>query len=330
MSEYNPSGLDLSRITERLNPVDGQFNDCPIEHCLAMDGGDYAKVWDRWFPHNECRLGWSGDVWKSGSSLLPEEVGNLSFDRKVRIWESTVISTDWAYQASYEENPAIQSSVFRVRNPVFDPNWRVFGKVGSSVWRWSCKKDFNTSVHAFNAIPNFRPDGFEVLFDHASHHNERGYAAYNRNHFYDGPLAYVLHWKGKPVAVTSFAIMKGMKLGITQVQMINRKGNRFLYKVDLKESILDAYRAAFVGFEVCLVTGDSLARSIEKQYRNCLSDVVKRKSYDSDSEARRQKQMCQIKGLLDDFSSVKDRIVETYAQESERSFRSCGYTFTPQ
>src|SRR5581483_4269851 len=128
---------------------------------------------------------------------------------------------------------------------------------------------WNEVVDAYNALRSFSvmPEkGFELLLDHSTYYNEYGWSHYNRLYL-DGVFGYLLLYKGEHVLTIGFSIMGGKRLLIQQVQAPARKGNRALYRLphNRVEFVIELFERHFEGYELSLVTGESLVEKTLSQ-----------------------------------------------------------------
>lgn len=152
------------------------------------------------------------------------------------------------------------------------------------------QRSWNDLVSAYYAIPefDFGPE-FDVRFDHSRYFNWWGRAYHigeqirkmempwdeksiywdNNELYIDGVFAYLIYYKGKHVLTLGFSL-GGKKVLLSQVQLRNQRGNRWLYKLPLDyfdyavTRFSDHFRHH--GFDVCLVQGQSLADQIASWY----------------------------------------------------------------
>jgi len=148
--------------------------------------------------------------------------------------------------------------------------------------------NWNLLVDAYYAIPSFNfGNNFETRFDHSSYFNYWGTAQhvydtlakksegmswtakekfYEENILYlDGVFGYLIHLNGKHVLTIGFSLADG-KILLSQIQLRNIKGNRWLYKLptNLLNYVVDRLYTHFSKFnlDIYLVSGESLAKRI--------------------------------------------------------------------
>jgi hypothetical protein len=178
------------------------------------------------------------------------------------------------------------ASVFMLRsheiNRKFDevPEYRIFDKIASSMWRWGYgdfRDDWSSLVDAYRGIRNFSfglPD-FEVTLGHTTGNNECGRCEQDRELFLDGVFGFLVHYKGVHIMTIGFTIARDKKLVLTQVQMKKEKGNRFLFKLPTScvEYALTLLARHFPMFTICLLEGDMSVKKYLGQYRALLENT---------------------------------------------------------
>lgn len=174
----------------------------------------------------------------------------FTFDELLKHWWSDVVTS--TISDELENNPA----------------YMFFSKLSNSMWHWGTKKDWNTYVKFFYAATNLDIGlpGFEVYLDFASGFNVFGRSQFARK-FCDGALCYHLVRDGKHALTIGWSASHAGVL-ISQVQLAEPRGNRWLYK--LQEHYLDYFlkvmHANFNGLPLWLVTGESIASHVLRTY----------------------------------------------------------------
>lgn len=179
-----------------------------------------------------------------------------------------------------------------------NPEYRIIRKIQSSMWRWGHKRStWNELVHAYNAIRSFslNKEDFKVRLDYTTSVNERGRSEYTRT-FLDGVFAYLVYYKGKHVMTLGFSLAPNKKVLIQQIQIKERKGNRWLYKLpeNYVEYAIDCFAKAFPKYKLYLVDGASLIEGYIDSYKNSLAYTEKRLKE------------CSYKDLLESYA--RDRV----------------------
>lgn len=190
-------------------------------------------------------------VWEKNWRHLPYQVfENFTTDEAQRLLWSSCIMSD--LDEMMRQNP----------------RYRIFAKVSNCLWRWGWRNDYNLFVRSYNAIRsfNFNVNGFTVYLDHTTYCNDRGYSQYARKYL-DGVFAYNIHYKNTHVMTIGFSVSK-YGLLISQVQLTEPKGNRWLYKLPCHyvEHAVNQLAAAFNGWRLLFVDGNQLAQNIQSSY----------------------------------------------------------------
>jgi hypothetical protein len=325
-------GLELHRITETLDTLlpgarAGEHRKPILETIRRQAGGWKRKPGEtpeqHWLqkigPHNSDNYKQRGlgdaplATLISNSSLIRYQDGcELTFQDKVRIRESSMIETAWSWRFNTEEAYAEEE------NRDFNPNFRVFGKITSSLWRHARTSDWNTSALVFNHIRNFKIESLkdsQITLDWAIGINEKGYCAYNRNTFSDGPLVFLVHVKGQHVMNIGFTVLPKKTIAINQIQMVNAKGNRFLFKFNRVRDITLAFLTCFPGFKILLITGESASNIIQSALEETLQgkeEALQR----ADSKKETQRILTRFKPLEEKAKKfepeIKPRLLALY------------------
>lgn len=204
-----------------------------------------------------------------------EDYYGRSFDlehgyRDLRLpWLRKVFTEEEIVRLKYHSTIYMENDVM----DLFDKHYQysLFRKIRNSMWRWGMGSDcWNHVVDVYNAIRRFSIDlsGFEVRLDYTTGTNERGYSQFSRTYL-DGVFAYLIYYKGKHVMTLGFTAAAKGRILINQVQLANKKGNRFLYKLPYSHVsyLVDRFCDAFDGMKVYLVNGEDLANQICDGYR---------------------------------------------------------------
>jgi hypothetical protein len=202
------------------------------------------------------------------------------------------------------------------------PSW-VAHKIGLSAWHAQFTRlPWNHIVRVVDALRGLvvvndngtpLPD-FTWHFDTTTSYNPKGHSRFHRR-FLDAELALFLYFQGEPIAVVSFHVLgahtlesKGNKLpviAIHQVQLLNAKGNRCLFKLGPRyfESILHQLYVQ-LQLPVLLIKGSAAVDAVLKSYANSL------KKQEFLAEAPRLQQL--YDQPLSRLTRVKD--IRSYAQ----------------
>lgn len=161
-----------------------------------------------------------------------------------------------------------------------DPFYQLYFKIRNCMWRWGVgRSGWNEIVDVYRSLLRFdigHPD-FEVRLDYTTGCNECGYSQHSRT-FLDGVFGFLVHYRGEHVMTLGFSVMAGHRLLVQQVQLKNRRGNRWLYKLPEKylEHVLDRFQAAFPAHKLHLVDGAQVLEKNIASYRAALMHAEER------------------------------------------------------
>lgn len=248
-------GIALSTYDEPLRKVPVHLNDSPMDAFDPMErigqkARDYAKAYFGEASFERLR-----------SNLPLAAFAKLTFDELCKIRFSGIVMMDGTVEDEFKSNP----------------RYTVVNKIANSMWRWGFgRAKWNEVVDSYDGIRSFsfdHPD-FELRLDHTTSCNERGYSEHSRTYL-DGVFAYLIYYKGKHVMTLGFSFMSNRRLLVQQVQLKNRRGNRFLFKLPKNriEFVLDRFKAAFPRHKIFLVDGEAVARKSLNSYREGLRDA---------------------------------------------------------
>lgn len=195
-----------------------------------------------------------------------------------------------------------------------DINFRFAHKIRCSLGKWGegiSGSDWNLLVDAYEAICAFEisePD-FEVRIDWTTGYNDMGRAEKTEKIFLDAPLGFLFHYKGKHVLTVGFSVIQGFRLLIHQIQLVNKKGNRFLYRLPMPyiDWVVDVMRRGFPRMDIYLISGESVAKNVFKQYKDA-ADIRR-------NEFRRQRHFryqYKTDEELADFKKKMRKVCEEY------------------
>lgn len=191
------------------------------------------------------------------SSHLPfEAFRNLTVDEAAKVRLSSASGFDRSIDEKFEINPT----------------HKLLCKIRNSMWVWEGHQArWNEIVDAYHAIRSFDfdVDGFTITLDHTTGYNERGASQHSRTYL-DGVFAYLVHFKGEHVMTIGFSIIGERRLLLQQVQLKNRTGNRWLFRIpgNRLEHVIDRMHAAFTGYHIHIVDGADVAEKSISCYRN--------------------------------------------------------------
>jgi hypothetical protein len=208
--------------------------------------------------------------------------------------------------------------IFQNFDSEYDVHYNVIWKVVNCLWRVGCNDDWDESVEAFNQIGSFSMDvkDFDCSLTWTTGTNPKGrnHHDYKNGLFIDGVFAYLVHYKGKHVMTVGFNVMPDMQIAITQIQNVNKKGNRFRYKLpdNLLEFFIDRFSEAFPKHQICMVDGGDLGREILADYETSLEGAEtvyclarERKTYSYETSEEHNETILQYKN---DFAMAKQKL----------------------
>ena len=149
-------------------------------------------------------------------------------------------------------------------------------KVENTHWRYGFIREWNLLARHMEGLKrlDFGVPDFEVRLVHTNPSCMQAWSVQIRTLYLDASLGVAIYYKGEHVLTTSFALTDEGVM-VAQVQLRQKKGNRFLYKLPKPyvEMILDMYTRAFTEDQVFLVEGKSAAESVRNAYGNSVPDT---------------------------------------------------------
>lgn len=264
----------MSAIVGRIvnHPPKDEFGGCPhrpsdYNYCLDPDLPSLEKSeLERRVFGSEAGLRFLRDwgyregdtiTWDHLGSSVPAEVmlSVLSFGECVRVWfDSFVCSPIGDYMDKTQE---------------------LLRKVKSSHWRYGYNDNYGHIVRHLMALQALKTDlpDFEFRLTWSSYYNEFGPAIHatrkneERDLYLDATFGLLLYYKGAHVLTIGFALTQHGVL-VAQVQLREKHGNRFLYKLGMHylDFALDILAKGFPGEPLYLVTGDCAPAAIRRAY----------------------------------------------------------------
>jgi len=144
-------------------------------------------------------------------------------------------------------------------------------KINNIHWQFGCQRSWNLLVRNLDALKrlDFGVPGFDVRITHPCSINMVGRAAHGPYLYLDGALGLLLYYKGEHVLTVGFSVNTD-GVYIAQVQLRQKKGNRFIYKLPdhYMDMVLDMFRRAFHEDDLWLVEGKSAAAAVVRSYGN--------------------------------------------------------------
>ena len=207
------------------------------------------------------------------------------------------------------------------------PNYELIRKLKSSMWRWGAgTAKWNDIVDLYNGLRTIDlglPPEFEVRLDFSRYNKSGGRSKYS-NTYLDGVFALLVYHEKRHVLTIGFSVMANRRILIQQVQLVQPKGNRWLYQLPRPrvELVIDAFARAFPNFDLYMVDGESLAkRSLENYEYSCSRltrfiascEASKAELY-SESYVESQRQLlASVKTKIAHLEADTPRLVDFYA-----------------
>lgn len=144
-------------------------------------------------------------------------------------------------------------------------------KVRHALWRYGCSRDYQRFVACHNGLARLAVDlpDFAVRITHTRSINTAAWAAHGRDKplYLDASFGVLLYYRGEHAMTIGFAPSEYGIL-VAQVQLREKRGNRFLYKLPMPylDFALDLVQRAFPEETLHLVTGTSTTSAIRSAY----------------------------------------------------------------
>jgi hypothetical protein len=272
--ETTLAGINLTDLTWPLVRV-AEGGDCK-KPFVEDPAGRFAAVFPKYIEEYigvdyDPQVWWATGAWRRipykalAKVFTPDELARLAWGEIIQN-EIDEYFRNGNQRMGYEDHPIPADHVlFQIRN---------------GMWRWGWSEDYNVFVDAYEGLRRLTfHEGFEVRLDHARSCNERGTAFHLVSRqceskddtrdpvFLDGKFGLIVYYKGKHVLTVGFTpTVYGIL--IQQVQLREKKGNRWLFKLpkNYLEYVIDCFVAAFPTMPINLVEGESLIRMIRKSY----------------------------------------------------------------
>ncbi len=259
--------LALERYNIDLDVTQGSFAPHEIPyHFTPSNGPEVDDVSNKFAKFVAAQAKWVNDyneyhgdfTWERWRDIAPEILNEVfSEGELLKIQHSTCLMSELS-EFTRHAHPFI--------NKVFNTHW-LYGASNSAK-----VQDFNHIIACFDKLRSltFAPD-FEIKLTYAPAHNKQGYSPHfnekgQKSLYIDASMAMCIYHKGKHVLTVGFAPCR-RGVVVAQVQLREKHGNRFLYKLPKKylDVALDSLYRAF-GDEVWLVTGESAAKAVVQSY----------------------------------------------------------------
>lgn len=148
-------------------------------------------------------------------------------------------------------------------------------KIMSSLWVYGFRRDFRATVRYHELLKNLKLDmpGFEVRLTWSSYFNPFGPSVHLRGPgpretvYLDGPVGILVYYQGKHVLTIGVALSRYGVL-ISQIQLREKKGNRWLYQLDMPymDWALALVAKTFKGIKLWLVEGSTAVVAVRRSY----------------------------------------------------------------
>lgn len=221
---------------------------------LTPKNGNYSEGLQKLFD-NIKKSDFSSDFYNNIFNFL----FNLNTEQLAKIFYSSFFSISERGEFLEENNPSL---------------W-IIKKLKSSYWRNGFHSDnWNQLVDSYESMRTFslNIEGFSIKLDTTTGYNEKGYSRFNRI-FLDGIFSYTVYHKNKLILNISFSFTKNIKgdnvLQLRQIQCVNKKGNRWIYKIpNYVEVILYKFVKHFTNHTVLLLKPEMLITELSNAYNN--------------------------------------------------------------
>jgi hypothetical protein len=250
-----PAGIPLSTFVGDLHPVAPEFDADPMASFDVME-----RLGPKVRRYAEA-LGFENPTFKDVDSQLPlKAFANLTYDETAKMHHSSTRYLAADLRERYEHGHA----------------WSVLDKIDCSAWKWGSEKlHWNEKVACYDGIRRFDlgVDGFTANLDHTTGWNRRGATRHSRV-FLDGVFGFLIHHKGRHVMTVGFSFVGGRTLLVQQIQLKERRGNRWLFSFPKNrvEHLVSRFAEAFPTHRILLIDGGDVARHNLASYREGLKE----------------------------------------------------------
>jgi hypothetical protein len=252
-------GIALDSLAEPLKRVSVHLDRKPV---LSFDAA--ARIGPHALAYAQAHYGTRRPFLEVLHDLPLHAFARLSADELCKIRQSSVVMMHTSVERAFEEHPVLN----------------LVRKIGSSMWRWGVRRAlWNETVDAYDGIRAFDVGlpGFSATLDFTTGYNPRGYSQFSRT-FLDGVFGFLVHHGGRHVMTVGFSLSTGRNLLLQQVQLTQRRGNRWLYSLPSgrMEFVVDRLRAAFPRHRIMVADGGSVASVNLRSYQNGIEEVSRR------------------------------------------------------
>jgi len=192
-------------------------------------------------------------VWADHWHYAPHALLLRAFSREelIRLWHGCIFASE--LDEYFEEHEAL---VWKVRH---------------ALWRYGCSRDYPRFVACHNGLGRLSIGlpNFAVRIVHTRSINTAAWAAQGRDKpiYLDASFGMLVYYRGSHVMTIGFAPSENGIL-VAQVQLREKQGNRFLYKLPMGylDFALAVLQRAFPDDDLYLVTGTSTTAAIQAAY----------------------------------------------------------------
>jgi hypothetical protein len=142
----------------------------------------------------------------------------------------------------------------------------LLAKVDAGLWAYSKIRDYNAFAACFEGLRKLALPGFDLRLVWTPDFRPRGWARQNENVYLDADLGLFVYHRGRHVMTVGFGL--GEHVFVTQVQLCDRRRNRWLYELGEHhlDLVLEMFFAAF-GDRLALVDGHAAVAAVRASYR---------------------------------------------------------------
>lgn len=251
ISESGCVGLDLSSLAYDLPeapPPLGRYEDGVPDKDARLRAVISDEDWAEWYGR-----GWT---WKDRGhrALVEHMLLAFTFPELVQIWMAEIIESDLSRWVQ-EQHPVLE-------------------KVRLSLWHASCHASYNAVVRGVRGLQSLALPGFDVRLAWCTKYRSDGPARVCEDRsiqpqiWLDNEFGALIHYEGKHVLTVGFGLAE-YGVVVSQVQLRQKKGNRWLYKLPdglhYMDLVLDMLAKAFQ-VPVWLVEGESATLAVKRSY----------------------------------------------------------------
>lgn len=251
-------GIDPATIPYTVDPVPAEFSENPhklVENPEARVRAAAQKhIFDRFgygyfSESDQDDFTWERDWYRLSRDILRKA---FSEQELYRLWAGSSILSQLG-RAIEEQDPLL---------------W----KVENCLWQYGFTRELNRISSCLEGLKRLHLDlpDFELRVTHTYHTNTHGWAEHHekgRDLYLDAAFGLLFFYKGQHVLTCGFALTRE-GIAVAQIQLREKKGNRFLYKFPKHyvDFVLDLLGEAFGRECLWLVDGRSAVDNIRRSY----------------------------------------------------------------